>query len=100
MENILFLKNSFFAVWGLPCCVRVFSGCSEWGLLWSCGVQAAVAAARGLQSPGSEVVVPWLGYSAACGIFLNQGPNPGLPHFRWILYPSVTGEAILDCQSY
>lgn len=56
-------------------------------------MQAAVAAARGLQSPGSEVAVPWLGYSAACGIFLNQGPNPGRPHIRWILYPSVTREA-------
>lgn len=50
-------------------------------------MQAAVAAARGLQSPGSEVAVPWLGYSAACGIFLNQGRS-GRPHIRWILYPA------------
>ena len=42
----IFAKNFFFislflflAVLGLCCCKQAFSGCGEWGLLSSCGVQ-------------------------------------------------------------
>ena len=44
------------------------------------GVQASVAAARGLHSPGSVVVVHGLTCSLAGGMLLNQGSNPCLPH--------------------
>ena len=64
----------------------LFSSCSEWGyslvavhrllitvlhLLWITG-------SRGPQA--SEVVVQGFSCSAACGLFLGQGSNPGLPH--------------------
>ena len=31
----------FFAVLGLCCCEQAFSSCSEWGLLFSCGMGAS-----------------------------------------------------------
>ena len=41
----------------------------------SCGTQASVAVARGLQSAGLVVVAHGLSCSAACGIFPDQGWN-------------------------
>ena len=53
------------------------------------GAQAAVAAVRGslgaalgLGSAGSVVVVHTLSCSSACGIFLDQGSNPGPLHWQ------------------
>ena len=49
----------FLSLLGLPCCDCVFS-----------------SYVNGFYRAGSEVVVPKLGRSAACGIFQNQGSNP------------------------
>ena len=96
----IYLINLFLAAWGLRCCVRAFSSCSERGLLFVVvhgllivvaslvaehGLQArglqqlwhegSVVVARGLQSAGSVVVAHELSCSAACAIFLDQGSN-------------------------
>jgi len=95
----------------LCCCMRAFSSCGEWGLLFvgvagfscsgfSCcraralGVQASVAqhtgtaaAAPGLQNVASEVVAHGLSYSPARGIFLEQGWNLCLLHWQMNSYP-------------
>ena len=42
----------------------------------SCGTQASVVVACGLQSTGSVVVAHGLSRSAACGIFPDQDSNP------------------------
>ena len=88
----------------LCCCMRAFSSCGEWGLLFvvvcglivvaslvaehglqACGLQqlwrtGSVVVARGLQSTGSVVVAHRLSCSTACGIFLDQGSNPSPLH--------------------
>ena len=88
----------FLAVLGLPCCVRAFSSCREWGLFSSCdprasgysgfscyravsrvlGLQSVVAVPR-LQSTALMVAGPGLSCSVACGIFLDQGLEPVSP---------------------
>ena len=84
----------------------LFSRCSEWGLLSSCGVShrssfscygtsalkhvlrqflqhmGSVVAVPRLQSTGSGVVGHRLGYSTACGIFPDRGWNPYLLHLQ------------------
>ena len=47
--------------------------------LWHAG---SVVVARGLQSTGSVVVAHRLICSAACGIFPDQGSNPGPQHWQ------------------
>ena len=37
-----------------------------------------------VDSPGKDTGVGW--HALLQGIFLTQGLNPGLPHYRWILY--------------
>ena len=72
------------AALGLCCHARAFSSCGEWRLLFSWGawVSHCLASlfvehvgskllAPGLYSKGTRVVVPGLGCSAACGIFLE-----------------------------
>ena len=76
--------------------LQSFSSCGKQGLLSSCGERASccgvfsccgsrstssrcvgsVAVAPGLQSTGSIVVAHGLSYSAAHGIFPDQGSNP------------------------
>ena len=46
------------------------------------GTLASVAVACRLWSIGSIAVVHWLSYSAACGIFPDQGSNPCLLHWQ------------------
>ena len=48
----------------------------------SCGSQASVVVARGLQSTGSVVVAHRYSCAAACGIFPDQGPNPCPLHWQ------------------
>ena len=43
---------------------------------------SSVVAVPGPQSTGSIVVVHRLSCSTACGIFLDQGPNPHLLHWQ------------------
>ena len=100
----IFQISLFMTTLGLHSCLRAFSNLSEWGLLSSWGVQAShyddffhcgaralgtqasVVVGSGLQSAGSVVVVQGFSCSAACGIFLDQGSNPCLQHWQWILY--------------
>ena len=42
----------------------------------------SVVVAPGLQSTGSIVVAHWLSYSAACGVFPDQGWNPCPLHWQ------------------
>ena len=96
---------------GLCCCIRAFSSCGEWGLLFigvtglscsgfSCcraralGVQASVAqhrgtvaAAPGLQNVASEVVANGLSFSPVRGIFMEQEWNLCLLHWQMNSYP-------------
>ena len=46
------------------------------------GFWASVVVVPRLQSTGSIVVVHRLNCSAACGVFLDQGLNPCLPHWQ------------------
>ena len=76
---------------GLHGCVRAFSSCGEWGLLFIVlfGLLVAVASLMGalgclgfgscrLQSAGSVVVAHRLSCPAVYGIFPDQGLNPFL----------------------
>ena len=47
-----------------------------------CGTRALAVVVSGLQSPGSIVVVLGLSFSAARGIFLDQGLNLHLLHWQ------------------
>ena len=47
-----------------------------------CGALALVAAASGLYSTGSTVLVHGLSYSVACGVCWDHGLNPCLLHWR------------------
>ena len=64
---------------------RLFSSCSEQGLLSSCGVRAShfdgfsCCRAQALGTWAS-VVVHGLSYSIACEIFTDQGLNSCLPY--------------------
>ena len=72
----------------------VSSRCAERGPLSSCGggllIKVAslvaehefLAATHRLSSPGSKPVARGLSRSAACGIFLDQGPNLCLLHWQ------------------
>ena len=86
--NFIYL---FLAALGLCCCVRAFSSCSEWELLFVAvqGLLIAVASlvehglqARGLQSAGSVVVAHGLSCSATRGIIPDQGSNPCPLHWQ------------------
>ena len=46
------------------------------------GTRASVVAAHGLQSASSVVVAHGLSCSTACGILLDQGPNPRPLHWQ------------------
>ena len=83
----------FLAVLNICCCVRAFSSCGEWGLLFVVvprllitvaspvaehklqGGWASVAVAHGLSSCSSQTLVHGLSWSMACGIFPNWGSN-------------------------
>ena len=94
----------FLAALGLPCCVRAFSSCGEWGLLFvavrgllivvashcggfSCcgaralGARASVVGARGLSSYGSRALECRLSSCGARASLLRgvwELPGPGL----------------------
>ena len=88
-----FFKCLFLAVLSLCCCAQAFSGCSEWGLLFSCGVQAShcggfsCCRAHALDTWASVVVAQALSCSSACGIFPDQGSNPCPLHWQADSYP-------------
>ena len=84
----LFYYNFLAAFWVFIAAHWFFSSCDELGLLpncgvpashcggfFSCGAQASIVAACGLSSTGSVVVARGFSYSAACGIFPDQGLN-------------------------
>ena len=96
-KKIIFI-DLFMAMLGLHCCanfslVAASGRDSLAGLLLVAGAPlavehglqgtgaAAVVAPR-LQSTGSVVMVPWLSCLTACGIFLDQGSSPCLPHWQ------------------
>ena len=88
------------AALGLRCCVGFplvapsggyFLSCSvqasHWGGFSCCWVRALGHAGfstvlPGLQGTGSTAVAHRLSCSVACGIFLDQGSNPRLPHWQ------------------
>ena len=85
-------KYLFLAVLGLCCFAWDFSSCFEQGLLVvhrlliatasRCRAQALGTQASVLQHADSVVVFQGLSCSAACGIFLEQGPNPCPLHWQ------------------
>ena len=106
-NKFIYFIYLFLAVLGLRCCVRAFSSCGEWGLLFLAvrglliavaslvaehGLQAhglqqlwhlgSVAVARGLQSAGSVAVAHGPSCSVACGILPDQGSNPCPLHWQ------------------
>ena len=62
--------------------LRLFSSCSEWGLLSCCGAWALGDGLQQLQPMGSRARAPWWwptdSCSAACGILPDQVLNPCL----------------------
>ena len=81
------------AALGLHCCLLAFSGCSEQGLLLSHGARASRRRAQALGRAGSVAVAHGLSCSASREIFSDQGSNPCLLHWRWVLYHWATSEA-------
>ena len=86
--KLLFL---FLVMLCLLCCTRLFSSCGEKGLLCSgdawaphCG-SFSCCAAQILRAQASEAAACGLGFFAACGIFLDQGPCP--LHWQADSYP-------------
>ena len=67
------LRCTGFSLW---CLLLLQSTGSRHTGFSSCGMQASVVVAHGLQSTGSVAVAHGLSCSAACGIFLDQGSNP------------------------
>ena len=92
----LFFRSHFLAVLGLGCCLASLPAeRADCSLVVQashcrgspceacfCGALTWVAAASGLWSTGSVVVVHGLSCSVACGIFWDQGLNPCLLHWR------------------
>ena len=79
----LFCAHYFWLCWVFLC--RVFSACSEQGLLpgsgsRALGVRASIVVAHGLSSP------------FACGFFSDQGLNLCLLHWEAILNHETTRE--------
>ena len=60
------------------CLVGVSRGCSLVGSLWA--LLVAEHMLSGAQA--SVIVAHWLSSSAACGILLDQGSHPCLPHWQ------------------
>ena len=78
----------FLTVLGLCCCIRAFSSCVEWGLLFVAAHQLLIAVAplvarHGLQGARAEVVeTHGLSCPAACGVSLEKGSNPCPLHWQ------------------
>ena len=76
----------FIVAMGLLCCMRAFSSHGEQGLLlaavpWLLIAVASLVAEHRLQgAQASADAACGLSSSEACGIFLDQGLNPGFPH--------------------
>ena len=88
LNSFLSFVHLFVAALCLCCCTRAFSSFDEPGLLSTCGLRAAHCSgfscfeAWPLGVQASVVVEHGLSYPAACGIFLDQGSNPCLLHWR------------------
>ena len=82
--SLVVLSRNYSLVAGHGFLIEVVSLISEHRLQGEqasvAGVQGSVVVVPGLQSRSSTVVVHGLSFLAACGTFLNQGPNPSLPH--------------------
>ena len=88
-NNVSLKKNLFLflAVLGLSFCARAFSSCGEWGHPSSqCAVFSLswplLLRSTGSRHAGSVVVAHGPSYSAACGIFPDQGSNPCPLHWQ------------------
>ena len=69
------------AVLGLHCCVWTSSSCRERGAnLWLWCLAFLCCEAWTLGHPGFSSCGTWASCSTACGILLDQGMNPCLPH--------------------
>ena len=85
LKKIL-LMYSFLAMLGLYCVAFLQWG--AWGLLSSCGLQVpcygdfTCYGAAGSRAWPFVVMVHWLSYPAACGIFLDQRSNPCPLHWQ------------------
>ena len=107
LNNFIYLLIYFWMCWIFVATRRLFSSCGEWGLIsLQCtgfpfcmtslvvelvlqGTKASLVVVIWLSSCGSQVLehrfsslVPWLSCSTACGIFLDQGLNLCLLHWR------------------
>lgn len=77
------------------------SGCSEWGLVSSCGAWAArcggfsYSGAQVLEAQASVVVARGLNCPTACGIFLDQGSKRVPCLGRWSLHHGITRKSSL-----
>ena len=99
-------KNNFIYSF-LALLLRLFSSCSEWGLLSNCGAQASHRSgfsceapapgrlgfngcgtwAQSLQVSGIVIVQHGLSYSVACGVFSDQGLNRCLLNWQMDYLP-------------
>ena len=75
------------AVLGLRFCARAFSSCGEWGPLFIAvrgplTIAASLVGSTGSRRAGSVIVAHGLSWSAACGIFPDQGSNPCALHWQ------------------
>lgn len=82
----VFLFILFWALLGLHCCTRAFSGCgkqtSHCGGFSCCRAQALGHRVSGVACSGSAVAAHRLSCLTACGIFLNQGSNSCPLHWQ------------------
>ena len=81
-NRFFFIICLLLAALGFCCCTQAFSGCSQWGLLSSCGAQTSHCSgiscrgAQALDAWALETVAHSLSCPSACGIFPDQGSNP------------------------
>ena len=91
----------FLVALGLRCCARALSRLGKQGLLFIEVLGLLIASvsllvALRLYSHGSVIVVHGVSYSKACGIFLDQGLNPGPLHWEHeVLATGPPGESLV-----
>ena len=104
LKDLFHYLFQFLALVGLRCCMWAFCSCSEWGLLSSCGAgllnavtspvaeTGSVVGGSGMLEHSSVVVAFWLSCPMACGIFPDQGSNPGLLYWQADSLPESPGK--------
>ena len=90
MMQMIFIFHFFLAALGVGCCPQAFLSCGERGLLSLCapaspcgGWEASLVVDHGINGARtSGAVALSLCCPAACGIFPDQGSNPGLLNWQ------------------